>query len=215
MPSFSKALSFLLMSSTTWPITTATATNSHPVFLSDDGRSSNRRHVQKYGKKQNIQRCTLDHFAGEFKYMDCEDHLTKVEIACGTNQCEYEEYRIIDDDSDEHHTKNTDDGCVVHGSFDITDITMDPASSVCQLDFVALKDSCDVDALPVNFGMKAEVNVTTRHDDTSSMLLWFSIDGGSVYYNEGEPRVTAFLNHDLQTTRKLRHVTYDSCLCFC
>ena len=109
---------------------------------------------------------------------------------------------------------DSDDECVVHGSFDITQITMDPASSVCELDFVPLKYSCDADALPPDFGMKAEVDMTTGHDDTSSMLLWFNVDGGLVYYNEDDPRVTAFLHQDLPSGRKMVKIA-DVVMGFC
>ena len=162
--------------------------------------------LKKNSKKQNVQRCTLDDFAGEFKYLNCEGAETKVNITCGPNQCQYKE-RSIDDDSD--------DGCVVHGSFDITQIQMDPTrTGVCQLDFVPLKNSCDADAFSDDryFGMKAEVDVTTSHDATSSMLLWFSNDDGLVYYNEANPRVTAFLSHDLPPRRKMEKA--DECDCF-
>ena len=89
----------------------------------------------------------------------------EIEQARNDQQCQYKE-RSIDDESD--------DGCVVLGSFDITQIQMDSTrTGVCQLDFVPLKYSCDADAFPVDryryFGAKAEVDVTTSHDDTSSM----------------------------------------------
>ena len=44
--------------------------------------------------------------------------------------------------------------------------------------------------------------MNTSHD-TSMLLLRFSNDGGFVYYNEDEPRETAFLNHDILPGRKL------------
>ena len=40
-------------------------------------------------------------------------------------------------------------------------------------------------------------------DDTSTMVLWFSTNGGLVYYNEGAPQDTVFLYQDLPRGRKL------------
>ena len=132
--------------------------------------------------------------------MNCQDVETKVGIMCdndnGINQCDYKEKPMNDD--------NGDDVCFVGGSFDATDIIMDPARpGVCQLNFVALKDSCKAEALPVGFGIKAEVDMTAGPDDTSTMLLWFSTDEGVVYYNEDEPREPMFLHHELPQGRKL------------
>ena len=64
---------------------------------------------------------------------------------------------------------------------------MEPTrTGVCQLDFVPLKYSCDADAFPFDwhFGIKAEVDMTSSHDDTSSILLWFGIDRVLVYSNK-------------------------------
>ena len=84
---------------------------------------------------------------GDYKYMNCQDVETKVGIMCdndnGINQCDYKEKPMNDD--------NGDDVCFVGGSFDATDIIMDPARpGVCQLKFVALKDSCKAEALPLS-----------------------------------------------------------------
>ena len=103
------------------------------------------------------------------EYLNCEGAEAKVE----TRHCEYKEHSIDDDSND---------GCVLHGlfDFDITPIRMEPTrTGVCQLDFVSLKYVCDADAFPFDwyFWMKAEVDLTTSHDDTSSILLWFGIDG--------------------------------------
>ena len=70
-----------------------------------------------------------------------------------------------------------------------------------KIDFVPLTISC-VDVSPIGFGMKVEVDMTTGHD-TSTLLLHFSNDGGSVYYNKDEPRETVFLYHDIPPGRKL------------
>ena len=104
----------------------------------------------------------------------------------------------------QNNTGNFDE-YVVEGSFDATDIMMDPTRpGVCQLKFVALKDSCKAEALPTGFGMKAEVDMTAGPDDTSNrMRLWFSIDGGMNYYNEDEPQEMAFLHQNLPPGRKL------------
>ena len=72
-----------------------------------------------------------------------------------------------------------------------------------KIDFVPLTISC-VDVSPIGFGMKVEVDMTTGHD-TSTLLLHFSNDGGSVYYNKDEPRETVFLYHDIPPGRKLPH----------
>ena len=187
---------------TTFAATAIAASTS--VFASDDGRSNNQRRIRnkyskKYSKKQNIKKeetCTMDNFVGEYKYLNCEGVVTKVEITCddedGTEEnaskCEYKEHPLNDD---------ADNMCFVHGSFDpITHISMDSARvGVCQLDFVPLTDSC-VDVSPIGSGMKAEVDMATGHD-TSTLLLHFSTDGGSVYYNEEEPRETVFVHHDI------------------
>ena len=201
MPSFAKAVPHLLLVSalTTWPITTAANTNSYPVFLSDGGHSKNHRRVGKNSKKQNVQQCTPDDFVGEFIYSNCRKKETKVKIICdnGINQCDYKE-KPMDDDSG-------DDGCLIHGTFDSTDISRNPATGVCQLNFIPLKNSCNADALsPGLFGMKAEVNKTIGHDDTSSrMLLWFSIDGGLTFYNKNTARETVVVNPKLPSRRKL------------
>ena len=191
--------------------TIATSTS---VFVSDDGRSSNNqrrvrknKYNKKYNKKQNVkkeQTCTRDNFVGEYKYLNCKGFDTKVEITCddedGTEKqavkCKYQEHPLNDE---------ADNMCFVHGSFDpVTHITMDSTrAGICQLEFVQLTYSC-ADVSPIGFGMKAEVGMTTDHD-TSTLLLLFSNDGGSVYYNEEEPRETVFLHHDIPPGRKLTH----------
>ena len=206
MPSFSQALSSILLTSalTTWPITTADTTTAHPLFLSDGGRSNHQqRRVGKNSKKQNVvQQCTVEQFVGDYKYDNCQGVETQVRIACDTkkgtkNPCDYQEAPLKNDN---------DDGCVVEGSFGATQIMKDPANpDVCQLNFVALKNSCKAEALPSGFGMRAEVDMTAGHADTSTstLVLWFSNDGGVVYYNEDEPQEPVFLHQDFSTERKL------------
>ena len=160
---------------------------------------------QKHSKKQNVvpPQCTPDQFVGDYKYRNCQGVETKVRIACdmdkGTkNPCDYQEAPLKND--------NTDDGCVVQGSFGATHIMKDPANpAVCQLNFVALKDSCKANESPSGFGMRAEVDMTAGHADTSTstLVLWFSNDGGVVYYNEDEPQEPVFLHQDFSTERKL------------
>ena len=160
---------------------------------------------QKHSKKQNVvpPQCTTDQFVGDYKYRNCQGVETKVRIACdmdkGTkNPCDYQEAPLKND--------NTDDGCVVQGSFGATHIMKDPANpAVCQLNFVALKDSCKANESPSGFGMRAEVDMTAGLADTSTstLLLWFSNDGGDVYYNEDEPQDPVFLHQDIPTGRKL------------
>ena len=190
-------------------ICATTTAASTPLFWRDGGRSNQQQQQRRAGKyknskKQNVQQCTLDQFTGDYKYVNCEGVETKVGITCananGMNQCNYKEKPMEDDKGD--------DVCVVQGSFDATDATyimMDPARpGVCQLKFVALKDSCQADAVPAGFGMKAEVDMTAGPDDeTSTMVLWFSTNGGLVYYNAGEPQDTVFLYQDLPRGRKL------------
>jgi len=139
---------------------------------------------------------------GDYKYRNCQGVETKVRITCdndnGTNPCDYQEAPLKND--------NTDDGCIVQGSFGATHIRKDPANlAVCQLDFVALKDSCKATALPFGFGMRAEVDRTAGPADTSTstLVLWFSNDGGVVYYNEDEPQEPVFLHQGLPKDRKL------------
>lgn len=188
---------------------TATAASIPLVWLDGGGSHQQQQQQQrragtyKFSKKQNVvQQCTPDDFAGDYKYMNCQDVETKVGITCDkdngtTKPCDYTEAPLQNDTGDE-------DECVIHGSFDATDIMMDPARpGVCQLKFVALKDSCKAEALPVGFGIKAEVDMTAGPDDASTMLLWFSTNEGVVYYNEDEPQETAFLHHDLPKGRKL------------
>jgi len=202
---------------------TTIAASTPVAFASDDGRSNNqqRRIRNKYSKKDNKKQsikkeetCTMDDFVGDYKYLNCEGVETKVDITCAaaadddgtaenTAQCEYKEHPLNDDAANL---------CVFQGSFDpITQITMDSArAGVCQLEFVPLTDSCANNVSPTGFGMKAEVDLTTGHDTTSTLLLRFSTDGGAVYYNEEEPRVTVFLHDDFPPGRKLKDCRYKS-----
>jgi len=160
---------------------------------------------QKHSKKQNVvpQHCTPAQFMGDYKYVNCQDVATQVRITCdkddrSKNPCDYQEAPLKND--------NTDDGCIVQGSFGATHIRKDPANpAVCQLDFVALKDSCNATALPSGFGMRAEVDRTAGPADTSTstLVLWFSTDGGVVYNNEDEQQELVFLHQDLPRGRKL------------
>ena len=162
---------------------------------------------QKHRKKQNVvpPHCTPEQFMGDYKYFTCQGVEMKVAITCDedkeTNPCDYTEAPMTNDNGNE-------DGCVVQGAFDATHIRMDPANpGVCQLHFVALKDSCKADTVPTGFGVKAEVDRTAGHAgtsiSTSTLLLWFSNDGGVVYYNEDKPRPTVFSHQDFPKDRKL------------
>ena len=157
-------------------------------------------------KQQNVvpPQCTPEQFVGDYKYRNCQGVDTQVRITCDNDKetkypCDYQEAPLKKDNGD-------DDGCVVQGFFDATHIMMDPAKpDVCQLNFVALKDSCKADTLPSGFGMRAEVDRTAGPADTSTsmLVLWFSNDGGVVYYNEDEPQEPVFLHQGLPRGRKL------------
>ena len=222
MPSFSHALSSILLSSAlmTWPITTTTTT-AHPLLLRDGGRGSGNEHrragtYKNSKKQQNVvqQHCTPDAFAGVYKYVNCKQMVMQVTITCDTenrikNQCNYKEQPMKDDKGN--------DVCVVEGSFDATYVRMDPARpDACELNFVSLKDSCKADALPSGFGVRAEVDIMTAGPDdtssTSTLLLRFSNDRGVVYYNEDEPQKALFLHQDLSTGgRKLQNCPNSDC----
>ena len=73
-------------------------------------------------------------------------------------------------------------------------------------------DSCIADAVvPSGFGVKADVQLnTSQHEDedactSSLMLLRFSVNGGSGYYNEEEPRTAIAVECAFHTpnTKKL------------
>jgi len=130
--------------------------------------------------------CSIDRFPFTSKYQNCQDVEHEVYIDCATRRtCTYTEYYFND---------NSEEWCVVRGSFNpIAQIGTDPARpDVCQLEFISLNDSCVVDDL--GFGMKAEVDMSTGHANndaactSSLMLLQFSTDGGSGYYNADKPR---------------------------
>ena len=88
----------------------------------------------------------------------------------------------------------------------ITHITMDHATGVCPLNFVALTDSCDAEAVVSSkFWLMVETPLSTgtgpglhnhnqngdnNHKDKSGMLLRFSTNAGVTYYNNKDPRKT-------------------------
>ena len=149
--------------------------------------------------------CSIDSFPLTSKYQNCHDVEYTVDIECAARHtCTYTE----------HYVSENGEECTVQGSFDpIAQIGTDPARpGVCLLEFISLKDSCIVDDL--GFGMKAEVDMSTGHannDDactSSLMLLRFSRDGGSGYYNKDKPRNAIALDCAFPTPPK-RNLNYN------
>ena len=140
-------------------------------------------------------------FPFTLKYQNCQDVESKADIRCAIRRrmCSYTE----------HYVNGNGEKCKVQGSFDpIAQIGTDSARpGVCHLKFVPLTDSCDVDAVP-GFGVKTEVDMSTGHannDDactSSLMLLQFSTDGGSGYYNADKPRKAIVLDCPFPTPPK-------------
>jgi len=209
--SLSLLFSFLLFLSVTATLATAaTGVASEDVDCSHEYP----RHVllRKYAKKtahvpplhDGPTVCSIDWFPRVSKYQNCQGVEYTVNIHCAPRHrmCSYTE----------HYVNGNGEKCKVQGSFDpIAQIGTDLARpSVCQLDFVALKDSCIADALPSGFGMKAEVYMKTGQEEEeactrSLMLLWFSANGGVGYYNEEEPRTAMAVEcvFRTQNTKKL------------
>ena len=195
-----KLLLLLLLSCLLFQSVTATTATAVTAAVGSEVASEEEviRVLRKYAKKtaHHVQDsndrppvCSIDIFPRVSKYQNCQGVESQVALRCAAaapprRTCQYTE----------HYINSSGAECRVDGSFDpIAQIGTDPARpDVCQLDFVSLKDSCIVDALP-GFGMKAEVRMKTSPEEeetctSSLMLLRFSSDGGSIYYNDEIPR---------------------------
>ena len=224
MPSFSTTVVFLLFLVTTTTTTTIIGGNVRKI-----------KHSKKTDANAKANTC-LSRLLGKSQYTSCDGTETELDIACankdtaaaaaaaaadGTSTkeiCSYSEQPVKYDDAAPPATAA---GCGDRGSFDPeTHITLDHATGVCRLKFLALTDSCDADAAaPVfkngNFGVMVEAPLSTDpgshsheqnednpHKSNSGMLLRFSIDAGVTYYNTEDPRNTVPLNRS-SSRRKL------------
>ena len=180
----------------------------------------------------------LSKLLGKSQYTNCKGTETELNIACANKDtaaavnnstltkrllCSYSEHPVQYEDAAAAAA-----GCGFHGSFDPwTYITLDHASGVCRLKFLALTDSCDAATAPVvtdgGFGVMVEAplstgtgpdshhheqNEDTNHKDNSGLLLRFSTDAGLTYYNNQTPRNTVLL--DTSSSRRTLVVDYQS-----
>ena len=229
MPIFAQAVPYLIASFAM----TSSITTIIPVTGTNDVKFTTRRETRKTSKKNEAppRGCTYHNFVGSSKYENCQNIETEIKIECGdenaedtTRMCKVTEHPW----NDEQKEEDTDaaaaaDACVVHGSFDpSTHITKDFATGFCHLKFLPLFNSCDVDVdVDVDgngspsgvFGMKAEIDNSrnTDSDDNSGLLLRFSLTGGTVYYNEDDPRETVPLHDVIPAERKLSFKDYTKC----
>ena len=224
MPSFAQAVPYLIASFAM----TSSITITNTVAGTNDVKFTTHRETRKTSKKNEAppRGCTYHNFVGSSKYENCQNIETEIKIECGdedaeesTRMCNVTEHPWHDEQKEEDtEAAAAADECVVHGSFDpSTHITTDSATGSCHLKFLPLFNSCDVDVdangSPSDvFGMKAEIRNgrNTDHEDNSGLLLRFSHTGGTLYYNDDDPRETVPLHDVFPAERKLEE-DYTTC----
>ena len=153
MPSFSTTVVFLLFLVMT---TTTTVGGSNDLRLGRKIKHSKKTNANAIA---NVNTCLLK-LLGKSQYTNCAGTETELDIACANKDtaaaaaadstlterllCSYSEHPVQYEDEVAAAMTAAAPGCGVHGSFDPwTHITLDHATGVCRLKFVALIDSCD------------------------------------------------------------------------
>jgi hypothetical protein len=139
----------------------------------------------KKGKKTNNDKlaCNKKLFEGDWEYSCCGGRTFAIDVTCIRDDCIYTEFEIFED--------GTADTCILGGAFSASSkIEFDRTTGICNLSYIDLNDVDPCDAInppESQLGLKAEINIKGNNDDVT-MLLRFSDDGGTLFYNEDEPR---------------------------